>query len=292
MAFPYQEIPDNVFRCGHDSPSIHHVAKEGIRIMLVEGLRSHVPIDDSTNQIVEGYVDRYYNEKNTGDGYLQFSYTGSSDPTIRYTFQSVTNFLKIAPDTQQEPLTIACIVPKSITGMVQHLIVSRIYDRPKDSFFEKNRVFLPASINSAYDAYSSTPKKQRAFSLFSQSLYCDPNGFWQSPYTVYTVQQTDPVVPNDPPGNAPQAPVQDPPTTTGNDTEMSNREVPEPARVSAFHCRILDLIWFLQVIQPQIPLPLCVLTFRLLCNDDKRQEEIQGLSQTRFSSSWERQRCS
>ena len=92
-----QSIPANMFQCGVQSESTDHVAKEAIRTILHNGFESLGLLDKSSINIIDTYIEESYSEKTTGNDFFQFSYGGSTDPTLRYTFAAASNLLRIAP---------------------------------------------------------------------------------------------------------------------------------------------------------------------------------------------------
>ena len=187
MILPFQPIPGKTFQCGLNSESLHHAAKEGIRSLLVNALHQVMDVDDSVLELLDAHIETCYSENTTGNDMFQFSLVGSRDAQLRFTFQAVTNFLAAAPTpTKEKPLTIACFAPDSILHMIETQVASNILDKPKDEFFDRARSFLPPNVVSMYDNYRSTPRKQRKFSRFSQSVHLDAAHGWNSPHIVHT----------------------------------------------------------------------------------------------------------
>ena len=226
---PYQDVPSNVFQCGLQDASLHWTIKEALTSILSGALSKVLISDDTVDKVIQNYIDTYYSETDTGNGYFQFSYAGATDTMLRYSFSAVTNFLSTAPIPENgKKHLVYAMAPECIAGMIQHLVTSAIYDKPEDEFFERARDFLPPTITNPYDTYLATPTKQREFERFSHALYHDPNGVWHSPYTVYTVLDGGTRVPADSPTNPPNVP----PTSSGNENPPPAADSDGPNQVS------------------------------------------------------------
>ena len=130
MVMPIEHIPKQSFQCGLESKSIHFVAQEAIRSILTNGLKSlMVSYDDTVGDIIETIIEEHYKEDATGKDYFQFLLTNSTDPSLRYTFRAVTNFLPVKHTTDQTQLTVACIAPKAVTELLQTIILTSVDDR-------------------------------------------------------------------------------------------------------------------------------------------------------------------
>jgi hypothetical protein len=146
--------------------TIHYVVKEAIRQNFLDGLKKVLittHLDKTTEEVLTSYIDTYYHPSATADGYIQFYLSGASDPDLRYTFQALSNHLKIQPEGKKP--RVMCHLPPIFTDMVRTILMSTCLgkEKPKDHFFESARKLLPETVVQGFDKYLLTPRKERKF---------------------------------------------------------------------------------------------------------------------------------